>query len=157
MTDTPAPAHPASLAERARAAARTHTASDDPHWPDLPWLRHARWIARRLAQTLGIPAEYVALQPSALRRGGWPWPELTITDHDARYRFVAVHGDPAQITAREPGPVCDAEGPPVPNRPRADPGNLIDGTTTDHDADLSSAFDQDPGHQPGCPHAAPAA
>ena len=152
MTDTAALT---TLAARARAAALTRTGSHDPAWPDLPWLRHARRIAHRLAQTLGIPAEYVAVQASSLRRrGGSPWPELTITDHGARYRFVAVNCDPGQITALEPCPFCDAEVPTFPIRTLADLGDLLTGTSTDNDVDLP-AFDQDPGHTPDCPHAAP--
>jgi hypothetical protein len=157
VAETPAPA-PASLAERARAAARTRTDSDDPNWPDLPWLRRARYTARRLAQTLGIPAEYVAVEPSPLRRrSGWAWPELTVTDHGTAYRFVAAYCDPDQITALEPCPFCEGEVPTFPIRSLADLGDLINGTTTDHDVDLSSAFDQDPGHRRECPHAAPTA
>ncbi len=156
MIDTPAV--PTALAERARAAARTRADSDDPDWPDLTWLRRARAITRRLAHCLGIPAEYVAVQASPLRRrGGWPWPELTITDHGARYRFIAVNCDPDQITALEPCPFCEHEVPTFPVRSLADLGDLINGTTTDNDVDLSTAFDQDPGHQADCPHAAPTA
>jgi hypothetical protein len=150
MTDTPAPA---SLAERARAAARTRTDSDDPDWPGLPWLHHARWIARRLARTLGIPTEYVAVQASPLRRrGGWPWPELTVTDHGATFRFVAVYCDPDQIIALGPCPVCEAEVPTFPISTLADLGDLLD---SEHHHGPVLIMHKDPGHTPACPHAAP--
>lgn len=157
MAETPAPgAAPAGLAERAHAAARTGTTSEDPGWPDLPWLRDARRIVQRLARTLGIPAEYVAVQPSPRRRsGGWPWPELTVTDSGQHFRFVAAYCDPDQITALELCPFCEGKVPTFPIRSLADLGHLIGGTTTDNDVDLSTAFDRDPGHKPDCLHAAP--
>lgn len=158
MTDTPAPAHPASLAERARAAANNRTATTDPAWGNTRWVTRAQQIAARLAMILAIPAHQITVQASTVRRyGGWPWPELTVTDGEQRFRFIAVYCDPDQITALELCPFCEAEVPTFPIRSLADLGDLISGEITDNDVELSCAFDQDPGHKPGCPHAAPTA
>ena len=154
MTDTTATAP--SLAERARAAAANRTAATDPAWGNTRWVTRAQQAAARLAMILALPADRVEVQASPVRRyGGWPWPELTVTDSEQRFRFVAVYCDPDQITALEPCPFCEAEVPTFPIRSLADLGDLITGEITDNDVDLSCTFDQDPGHITDCPHAAP--
>lgn len=150
---TAAPAATASLAERARAAAANRTGTNDPAWHNARWVTRAQRVAARLALILAIPADQITVQASALRRyGGWPWPELTVTDADASFRFVAVYCDADQITALEPCPFCEAEVPTFPIRSLADLGDLITG---DSEEEPVSAFDQDPGHTPDCLHAAP--
>lgn len=152
MTDTPAAT---SLAERARAAAANRTAATDPAWGNTRWVARAEQVVARLALILAIRADQITVQPSTVRRyGGWPWPELTVTDGERRFRFVAVYCDPDRITALEPCPFCEAEVPTFPIRSLADLGGLIAGEITDNDVELSCAFDQDPGHKPDCPHAA---
>lgn len=159
MTETPAPAAPASvptLAERARAAAARRTVTDDPIWQNPRWLKGAHRAAGRLAFILGVLPDRIRIEPSPVRRyGGWPWPELTLEDTGQRFRFIAAYCDPYQITALELCPLCESEVPTFPIRTLADLGDLITGQITDNDVDLSPAFDQDPGHTPDCPHAAP--
>jgi hypothetical protein len=152
MTATPAPA---TLAERARAAAAQRANADDPAWSDIRWLIRATQAARRLAEILALPADQVALEPSRTRRpGGYPWAELTITDTGTRFRFVAAYSDPDEIIALGPCPVCEAEVPTFPISTLADLGDLLDG---EHHHGPVLIMHQDPGHTPACPHAAPTA
>jgi hypothetical protein len=161
VTDTPnptAPPAPVSLAERARAAAANRTGRHDPAWGNTRWVTRAQQCAARLTLILAVPADQIHLEASTLRRyGDWPWPELTVPDGEQRFRFIAAYCDPDQITALEQCPFCENEVPTFPVRSLADLGDLITGRTTDNDIDLSCAFDQDPGHQPDCPHTAPTA
>lgn len=155
MTDTPAPA---TLAERARAVAARRTDPHDPAWRDTGWITRAHQCALRLALVLAVPADRVVIEASTLRRyGGWPWPQLTVTDAGATFRFVAMYADPNQITALQPCPFCENEVPTFPVRTLADLGDLVRGDelSSDTDYDPVDAFDQDPAHAPTCPHAAP--
>ena len=154
MTATPAVSCvPVSLAERARAAAARRTGTNDPAWGDTRWVTRAQQAAARLALILAVPADQITVQASTLRRyGGWPWPELTVTEGEQQYRFIAVYCDADQITALERCPFCEAEVPTFPIRSLADLGDLLSSESDD----LVSAFDQDPGHKSDCLHAAPA-
>jgi hypothetical protein len=150
-----APSAPASLAERARAAAVGRTGGTDPACCDPRWITRAHQAAGHLAITLGVPTDHIRIQPSTLRRyGGWPWPELTVTDGPDTFRFLAVYGEPDQIAALAPCPFCQAEVPMFPIRTLADLGDTLGGH---HGDDPVPAFDQDPAHHPDCYHAAPTA
>jgi hypothetical protein len=133
MTDTPAPA---TLTERARAAAAGRTDTHDPAWSDAHWIARAHRCAQRLALVLAVPVDRVVIEATTMRRyGGWPWPQLTITDAGATFRFVAMYADPNHITALQPCPFCENEVPTFPISTLADLGDLLSGDTDDDPVD----------------------
>jgi hypothetical protein len=120
----------ATLAARARAAAESRSGSGtstEVMMRDPEWAARARYIARQVADLLGVgfPDLRIRINQSPVRGGQMPWISLTVADGAAEHAFTVPYHQPERILACVPCPDC---GNLVPTRQiacLADLGQLI--------------------------------
>jgi hypothetical protein len=100
----------ATLAARARAAARSQgtSGSTELMLRDPQWSARARYIARQVADLLGVGLEELTIRvnQSPARGSQMPWIGLSVSDGEREYGFTIPYNQPERILAYAPCPDC---------------------------------------------------